>query len=156
MTLINKNTDVHNKMSNVAGTAYRRRTSFLPLPWGSRAFDVGIRFQAVQHGKLLERGQFGIIDVGAIFLGEEIGEYPEATPFGDNDGPMHIPVQSFLEDPASQIVRLSTQYVAHGRTKFRFWYPFFFRRLGEPRGLEDSLAMHPFAHGLNGSTQCNT
>jgi hypothetical protein len=92
--------------------------------------------------------QLIIIDIRPILLCEQIFVNPVSTAFCENDAPMPVFVQAFLEDPSAQIVGLALHHFLNGLTKLIISDASFSRGFGEPGGFESPHCFFAVGHGL--------
>jgi hypothetical protein len=80
--------------------------------------------------------QFIIVDISPVLLGEEIGINSISSALRENDAPVHVLVQTFLEDATAEIVSLAIHDLADRVTKLAVRNASLARRFGEPGCLE--------------------
>jgi len=104
---------------------------------------VVLCLSTIEVGQLAKGGQLVVVNIGPVLLGEQIGLGPELAGFRQNDRPLPIVVETFLENASTESVRLTSLDLSDGKTKHLVSNPRLPGGLREPCRFEDASA-HDF------------
>jgi hypothetical protein len=109
---------------------------------------------SIALGQDAEILQLVILDVCLVLLREQIRVDPVPAALRKNDASMHVLVQAFLEDPATQIVGLPLHDFSKCLAEFVITDVSLARHLGEPSDLKGPHGLLSPSHEFRYSTRC--